>query len=123
MILYQAKLSQYPNKVLTKTDFNDLIHEMIKNNQDHSLLKQLQKKITRLMLALSEKYASECCMNSLVVYPSLFHSINDNSSESGYSSDQAFSSTDDTADSDWQLSEKNVLVQDLDIQCQTLPLI
>jgi hypothetical protein len=75
------------------------------------------------MLALSEKYASECCMNSLVVYPSLFHSINDDSSESGYSSDQGFSSTNDTADSDWQLSEKNVLVQDLDIQFQTLPLI
>jgi hypothetical protein len=53
------------------------------------------------MLALSEKYASECCMNSLVVYPSLFHLINDNSSESGYSSDQVFSSMDDTADSDW----------------------
>ncbi len=58
------------------------------------------------MLALSEKDASECCMNSLVVYPSLFFSTNDNSSESGYSSDQVFSSTDDTADSDWQLSEK-----------------
>ncbi len=77
----------------------------IKNNQDWSLLKQLQKEITRLMLALSEKYASECCMSSSVVYPSLFHSINDDSSESDYFSDQVFSSTDDTADSDWQLSE------------------
>ncbi len=123
MILYVAKLSQSPNKVLTKAGFNNLIHEMIKNIQDWSLLKQLRKVITRLMLALSEKYASECCMNSLVVYPSLFHSINDNSSESGYSSDHVFSSTDDTADSDWQLSEKNVLVQDLVIQFQTLPLI
>jgi hypothetical protein len=62
-------------------------------------------------------------MNSLVVYPSLFRSINDNSSEFGYSSDEVFSSTDDTADSDWQHSEKNVLVQDLDIQFQMLPLI
>ncbi len=62
-------------------------------------------------------------MDSLVVYPSLFHSINDNSSESGYSSNQVFSSMDDTADSDWQLSEKNVLVQDQVIQFQTLPLI
>ncbi len=61
--------------------------------------------------------------DSLVVYLSLFHSINDNSSESGYSSDQVFSSTYNTADSDWQLSEKNVLVQDLDIQFQMLPLI
>ncbi len=106
MILYVAKLSQSPDKVLTKAGFNDLIHEMIKNNQDWSLLKQLRKEITRLMLVLSQKYASECCMNSMVVYPSLFHSINDNSSESGYSSDQVFSSTDDTADSDWQLGEK-----------------
>jgi hypothetical protein len=62
-------------------------------------------------------------MDSLVVYPSLFHSINDDSSESGYSNNQVFSSTDDTADSDWQLTEKNVLVQDLVIQFQTLPLI
>ncbi len=122
MIIFATKLSQSPNKVLTKAGFNDLIHEMIKINQDRSLLKQLRKEITRHMLALSEKYASECCMSSLVVYSSLFHSINDDSSESGYSSDQVFSLTDDTADSDWQLSEKNVLVQDLDIQLQTLPL-
>jgi hypothetical protein len=55
VILYAAKLSQSPNKVLTKAGFNNLIHEMIKNNQDWSLLKQLRKEITRLMLALSEK--------------------------------------------------------------------
>jgi hypothetical protein len=123
VILHAAKLFQYPNNKLTKAGFNDLIHEIIKNNEDWSLLKQLRQEMTRLMLALSEKYASECCMNSLVVYPSLFHSINVYSSESGYSSDQVFSSKDDTADSEWQLSKKNVLVQDLDIQFQTLPLI
>jgi hypothetical protein len=69
VVLYAAKLAQSPKKVLTKSGFNYLIHEMIKNNQDWSRLKQLQKEITRLMLALSEKYASECCMNSLVVTP------------------------------------------------------
>jgi hypothetical protein len=37
VILYAAKLSQSPNKVLTKAGFKDLIHEMIKNNQDWSL--------------------------------------------------------------------------------------
>jgi hypothetical protein len=66
VILYAAKLSQSPNKLLTKAGFNNLIHEMIKNNEDQSFLKQLQKEITRLMLALSEKYASECCMNSFL---------------------------------------------------------
>jgi hypothetical protein len=80
---------------------------MIKNNQDQSLSKQLRKEITRLLLALSEKYSSECCMDSLIIYPSLFHSINEESCESGYSSNRVFSWTDDTADSDWQLSEKN----------------
>ncbi len=40
-------------------------------------------------------------MNTLVIYPSLFHSIDEESSESGYSSSQVFSSMDDTADSDW----------------------
>jgi hypothetical protein len=55
VILYVAKISQNPNKVLTKAGFNNLIHEMIENNQDWSFLKQLLKEIIRLMLALSEK--------------------------------------------------------------------
>jgi len=42
----------------------------------------------------------------LVVYPSLFHSINDDSSESGYSSNQLSSSSNITADFDWQLRRK-----------------
>ncbi len=36
----------------------------------------------------------------------VFHPINDNSSDFGYSSNQASSSTDDTADSDWQQTEE-----------------
>ncbi len=122
MVLYAAKLAQFPKKVLTKSGIDGLIHEMIKNNQDWSLLNQLQKEITSLMLALSEKYSSECFNDSLVVYPSLFHSIKDDSSEPGHSSNQVSSSTSDTADSDWQLSKKKVLVQDLVNQSQTLSL-
>jgi hypothetical protein len=51
---YAAKLSQFPKKILTKSGIDGLIHEMIKNNQDWSLLNQLRKEITSLMLALSE---------------------------------------------------------------------
>jgi hypothetical protein len=65
-------------------------------------LKQLQKDITSLMLVLSEKYSSECFIDSLVDYPSVFNSIDDNSSDIGYFSNQASSLTNDTADSDWQ---------------------
>ena len=78
---------------------------MIKANEDSSYLKQLQKDITSLMLVLSEKYSSECFIDSLIDYPSAFHSINDDSSDFGYSSNQASSSTNDTADYDWQHSE------------------
>jgi hypothetical protein len=45
-------------------------------------------------------------IDSLVDYPSVFHSINDNTSDVGYPSNQASSLTDDTADSDWQQSEE-----------------
>jgi hypothetical protein len=45
-------------------------------------------------------------IDSLVDYPSVFHSINSNTSDFGYSSNQASSSTNDTADSDWQQSEE-----------------
>jgi hypothetical protein len=69
-------------------------------------LKQLQKDITSLMLVLSEKYSSECFIDSLVDYPSVFHSINNNSSDFGYSSNQASSLTNGTADSDWQQTEE-----------------
>jgi hypothetical protein len=57
------------------------------------------------MLVLSEKYSSECLLDILVEYPSVFHPICDDSSEFGCSSNQASSSSDDTADSDWWQSE------------------
>jgi hypothetical protein len=45
-------------------------------------------------------------IDSLVDYPSVFHSINNDSSNLGYSTNQAPSSTNDTADSEWQQSEE-----------------
>ena len=68
-ILYAAKLVQSAEDVLTKTGICKLLHEMIKTNEDRSCLKQLQKYITSLMLVLSEKYSSECFIDSLVDYP------------------------------------------------------
>jgi hypothetical protein len=79
---------------------------MIKTNEDRLCLMQLQKDITSLMLVLSEKYSSECFIDSLVEYPSVFHSINDDSSDFGYSSNQASSLTNGTADFDWQQTEE-----------------
>jgi hypothetical protein len=66
------------------------------------------KDITSLVLILSEKYSSECFIDSLVDYPAVFHSINNDSSNFGYSSNQASSLTDDTADSDWQQTEEKI---------------
>jgi hypothetical protein len=75
-MLYAAKLVQSAEDVLTKTGLCKLLHEMIKNNEDRSCLKQLRKDITSLMLVLLEKYTSEHFIDSLVDYPSvLFHSI------------------------------------------------
>jgi DNA phosphorothioation-dependent restriction protein DptG len=72
---------------------------MIKNNEDRLCVKQLQKDITSLMLVVSKKYSSECFIDSLVDYPSVFYLIDNDSSDS---SNQASSLTDDTADSDWK---------------------
>ena len=58
------------------------------------------------MLVVSKKYSSECFIDSLVDYPSVFHSISDDSSDFGYSSNQASSLTNDTANSDWQQTEE-----------------
>ncbi len=105
VILYAAKLVQSAEEVLTKTDLCNLLHKMMESNEGRSSLKQLQKEITSLMLVLSEKYSSECFLDLLVDYPSIFHSICNNSNEFGCSRNQASSSTNDTADSDWQQSE------------------
>jgi hypothetical protein len=106
VVLNAANLAQLSPRVLTKSDIENLINEMIQKNQDRSLLNHLRNEITSLILALSQKKSSWCFDDALVVYPSLFHSINDNSKESGYSSNQLSSSTNVTADSDWQLREK-----------------
>ncbi len=105
VILYAARFVQSAKDVLTKTGVYYLLHETIKTNKDRSTLKQLWKEITSLMLVLSEKYSSECILDSLVEYPSVFHPICDDSSEVGCSSNQASSSSNNTADSDWQQSE------------------
>jgi hypothetical protein len=100
VILYAAKLVQSAEDVVTKTGICKLLHEMIKTNENRSCLKQLQKDITSLIFVLSEKYSSECFIDSLVDYASVFHSINDDSSDFGYFSNQASSLTKDTSDSD-----------------------
>ena len=107
VILYVAKLAQECHKkVLTKSGIENLIRDMIIQNQDRSLVNELRKEITRLVLSLSQKYSAECFNDSLAVYPSLFNSINDDSSDSSVTSGQLTSSTFDTAHSDWQLSRK-----------------
>jgi hypothetical protein len=105
VILNAEKLVQSAEDVLTKTGFCYLWHETIKTNEDRSTVKQQRKEITNLMLLLSEKYSSECLLVSLVEYPSVFHPICDDSSKFGCSSNQASSSFNDTADSDWQQNE------------------
>jgi hypothetical protein len=93
VVLNAANLAQLSPRVLTKSGIENLIHEMMQKNQDRSLLNHLRNEITSLILALSQKKSSWCFDDALVVYPSLFHSINDNSSESGYSSNQLSSSS------------------------------
>jgi hypothetical protein len=106
VLIYAAKLACSPEKVLTNSGIDILIHDMIQTNQDQSLLKQMQNEITSLMLALSEKYSLVHSKDTIVVYPSLFDSIKDDSSNSGYSSKQLTSTSNDTSDSDWTLSHK-----------------
>ncbi len=83
VILYTAKLVQSAEDVLTKTDLCNLLHKMMESNEDRSSLKRLRNEITSLVLVLSEKYSSECLLDLLVDYPSIFHSICDDSSEFG----------------------------------------
>ena len=58
------------------------------------------------MLALSEKYSVVHSAETMLVYPSLFDSIEDDSSNSGYSSKHELSTTNDTSDSTWTLKRK-----------------
>ncbi len=88
MVIYAAELARFPEKVLTNSGIDNLIYDMIQTNHDESLLKEMWNEITSLMLTLSENYSSDDSNNILVVHPSLFDLIKDNSSESGYSSKQ-----------------------------------
>jgi hypothetical protein len=65
----------------------------------------MQNEVTSLMLTLSEKYSSDDSNDTLVVHPSLFDSIEEDSSESGYSSKQVSSMANDSSGSDWQLCQ------------------
>jgi hypothetical protein len=95
VVIYAAELARFPEKVLTNSGINNLIYDMIQSNHDESLLKQMQNEITSLMLALSEKYSSDDSNDTLVVHPSLSDLIKDDSSESGYSSKQVSSMSND----------------------------
>ena len=106
MVLNAANLAQLSPGGLTKSGIENLIHEMMQKNQDRSLLNHLRNEITSLILALSQKTSSWCFDDAFVGYPSLFHSINDDSSKSGYSSNELSSSSNITADSNWQLRGK-----------------
>jgi hypothetical protein len=106
VVLNAANLAQLSPGGLTKSGIENLIHEMMQKNQDRSLLNHLRNEITSLILALSQKTSSWCFDDAFVGYPSLFHSINDDSSKSGYSSNQLSSSSNITADSNWQLRGK-----------------
>jgi hypothetical protein len=105
MVIYAAELARFPEKVLSNSGIDNLIHDMIQKNHDPSLVKQMRNEITSLMQALSEKYSSDDIKDTLVVHPSPFDSIKDNSSESGYSSKHVSSSSNDSSDSDWQVSQ------------------
>ncbi len=83
VILYAAKIVQSAEYVLTKTDLCNLLHKMMESNEDRSSFKRLQNEITSLMLVLSEKYSSECLLDLLVDYGSIFNSICNDSSEFG----------------------------------------
>jgi hypothetical protein len=66
----------------------------------------MRHEITSLMLALSEKFSAVHSVETMLVYPSLFDSIEVDSSNSGYSSKHEMSTTNDTCDSAWTLKRK-----------------
>jgi hypothetical protein len=87
-ILYAAKLAELTDMGVTESSLNNLVLDLGRNNQDGSLLKQMQAEITHLMHELSRKYSSVCVHDSQIIYPSIFHSSQDDSSECGDSSKQ-----------------------------------
>ena len=101
VILYAAKLAGLTDEGVTESSLNNLVLNLGQNNQDGSLLKQMQAEITHLMHELSWKYSLVCVHHSQIIYPSIFHSSQDDSSECGDSSKQVLVSTDVSATSIW----------------------
>jgi hypothetical protein len=107
-ILYAAKLAELSDQGVSESRLNNLVLYLGRNNQDGLILKQMRSEITHLMHDLSRKYSSVCVHDSQKIYPSLFHSSQDNSSECGDSSKQASVSTDDSATSIWRPNRNNL---------------
>jgi hypothetical protein len=80
MVIYAVELARFPEKVLTNSGIDNLIHDMIQKNHDRLLVKQMRNEMTSLMLALLEKCTSDDIKDTLVVHPSLFDSIKDDTS-------------------------------------------
>ena len=106
VLIYAANLAQFPGPVLTDSGIDNLIQKMIQANRDQSLTTKMRNEITSLILALSEKFSAVHSVETMLVYPSLFDSIEDDSSNSGYSSKHEMSTTNDTYDSAWMLKRK-----------------
>ena len=109
MILYAAKLAELSYQGVSESSLNNLVLDLGRNNQDGSLLKQMQAEITHLMHELSRKYSLVCVHDSQIIYPSIFHSSQDDSSECGDSSKQVSVSTDDSATSIWRPNQNSNL--------------
>ncbi len=82
----------------------------------------MQAEITHLMHELSRKYSSVCVHDSQIIYPSIFHSSQDDSSECGDSSKQVLVSTDDSATSIWRL-RRNKLTRNNPVSVQISRLV
>lgn len=107
ILIYAANLGQSPGLVFTDSGIDNLIQKLIQANRDHSLTTKMRYEITSLMVALSEKFLAVHSVETMLFYPSLFDSIEGNSSNSGYYSEHEMSTTNDTYDdSAWTLKRK-----------------
>ncbi len=113
VILYAAKLAGLTDKGVTESSLNNLVLDLGQNNQDGSLLKQMRAEITHLMHELSRKYSSVSVHDSQIIYLSIFHSSQDDSSECGDSSKQVLVLTDDSATSIWQPRQNKLTLNNL----------
>ena len=100
LLIYAANLAQSPVQELTYSGINIMIHNMIQANQNQSLIRKMRNEITSFMFALSEKYSTLHSAETILVYPSLFDSIQDDSSK------HELSTTNNTFDSNWTLKQK-----------------